>query len=214
MGMGSAIATSAAGTNQTILGLYQLNRAKKLKKDSYIPPSLQQNIAEAETLAGKTRYTGQSYDEARTKEASANALGAAKEATNSSANLLNAASVIQRNEDKSINAIGEKALKFQEVNRNNASNLRGMRANIEMENMKRFWAAKSALKGAGIQNFMQGQASIHQGAGSFIDSMPIMGGGMGGGMMGGGGNLASNSQFGSQINNQQMMVPQLPGVYS
>lgn len=197
--MFSGIATSAAGTNQSALGIYQLLRAKKLKKDNYIPPSLQQNIQEAETLASKSKYTGQSYDESQVKRNSANAVERAKEGTNSSANLLNAVSNIQSKENDAINQIGNKAQQFQMVNRGNAINLRGQRAGYEMDNMKRYWAAKSALKGAGIQNLMQGQASIHQGAGSFLDSMFSMGG-MGGGMGGmmGGGNLAGGAAGAAQ----------------
>lgn len=203
MGLFSGIATSAQGTNQSILGLYQLIRAKKLKQDNYVPPSLQQNIREAETLAGKTRYTGQGYDESQVRRASANAVNRAREGTNSAANLLNTVSAVQSKENDAINQIGQKALKFQEVNRNNAQALRGQRANIEMDNMRRYWAAKSALKGAGIQNLMQGQASIHQGAGSFLDSMFSMGGMMGGGA---GGNLLGGSAPQAQ-NTPMTMTP-------
>lgn len=193
MGLFSGIAESAGGTNQSALGIWQLIRAKKLKKDDYIPPSLQTNIAEAETLAGKNKYTTQSYDEAQVKRNSANAVSRGAEATNSSANLLNMVSGVQSKENDAMNQIGNKALQFQMVNRQNAQNLRGQRAGLELENMKRFWAQKSALKGAGIQNIMGGQDRIHQGAGTFLDSMfsmggsGMMGGGGKGGMMGGGG---------------------------
>lgn len=189
MGLFGGIAQSAQGTNQTALGIWQLIRANKLKKGNYVPESLQQNIREAETLSNKGKYVGQEYDETQVRRNSANAISSAKEATNSSANLLNAGSAIQSKENDAISGIANKALQFRQINRMNAQGLRGQRAGIEMDNMKRFWAAKSALKGAGIQNLMQGQASIHQGAGSFLDSMM---GGMGGGggmmnMFGGGG---------------------------
>lgn len=211
MGLFSGIATSAAGTNQSALGIYQLIRAKKLKKDNYIPESLQQNIAEAESLAGKTRYTGQSYDESQVKKNTANTVARAKEGTNSAANLLNSVSAAQSKENDAINQIGNKAQQFQMVNRQNAQGLRGQRAGLELDNMKRYWAAKSALKGAGIQNLMAGQASIHQGAGTFLDSMFSFGGmgGMGGGGMGGGGNLAS-SAGGAAQNNPATMSPSYP----
>lgn len=207
MGMFSGIATSASGTNQSALGIYQLLRARKVKKDNYVPESLQQNIAEAEALSSKNKYVGQESDEANVRKNTANAISQAREGTNSSANLLNFVSGAQSKQNQAMNQIGQKAMQFQQVNRQNAQNLRGQRANIEMDNMRRFWAAKSALKGAGIQNLMQGQASIHQGAGQFLDS--FMGGGMMGGAGGGLGNLAS-SAGGAAQNNPQMMSPQAP----
>lgn len=205
MGMFSGIATSAAGTNQSALGLYQLWRARKVKPDNYVPPSLQKSLNEAEAVKGRTKYINQDYDEAQVRRASANAVSRAKESTTSAANLLNATSAVQSNENDALNQIGNKARQFQEVNRMNAQNLRNQRAGYEMDSMKRYWAAKAGLKGAGMQNLMQGQASIHQGAGSFLDSMFSMGG-MGGGMGGGGGNLAG-SMGGAMQNNPMSMMP-------
>lgn len=209
MGLFGGIAQSAQGTNQTALGIYQLMKAKRLKKDNYVPESLQNNIRQAEALSNKGKYIGQDYDESQVRRNSANAIGSAKEATNSSANLLNTVSAIQSKENDAMGGIANKALQFQHINRMNAQNLRGQRAGIEMDNMKRYWAAKSALKGAGIQNLMQGQASIHQGAGNFLDSM---GGGMGGGMMGGG-NLASGAGGAQQNNPMTMMPGQTPSYF-
>lgn len=222
MGLFSGIATSAAGTNQSALGLYQLWRARKVKPDNYVPPSLDRNLKDAEARATRTKYIGQDHDESQIRRASANAISRSKESTTSAANLLNAVSATQSKENDALNNVGNKALQFQEVNRNNVQNLRGQRAGYEMDSMKRYWAAKAGLKGAGIQNLMQGQASIHQGAGSFLDSMFSMGGmggGMGGMMGGGGGNLASSAGGAMQNNPMGMMGniqqnPATAGVYS
>jgi hypothetical protein len=192
MGMGSGMAESANGTSQGVYGMYQLYQASKLKPDNYIPPSLRKNLDEAETLASKTKYVGQAYDEGKVAQNTANAIERARQGTNSSANFLNFVASSQEKENQAMNAIGQKSLAFQQVNRNNAVQLRNQKANLEMDNMKRFWAAKSALKGAGQQNMMQGHASINQGAGSFMDSMMSYGtSDMMGGMTGGGAKQSS-----------------------
>lgn len=123
-------------------------RYNELTESSYIPPSLNQAINNAGNQANATRYAGQDVDEQNIRNASNTAITNVQRGATSSANVLNAASQIQGNQNKAMAQVGGTLQRNKNQWFNNFNNLLLGRADRQQRNRDQYLAAKSALLGA------------------------------------------------------------------
>lgn len=154
------IAAGAVGLGKLLFGVSQRRRADRLRPSTYIPPSLLQNISETEALERVTKYPGQELEESRAKKTTQDILGSARQTVRTPGQYLNLVSNIQGRENRQMQDIGQNLLRYREGQRLRKQQFRGMKGGIEYENMRRYWAEKSAMLGAGAQNIYGGLSDI------------------------------------------------------
>jgi hypothetical protein len=159
------IAGAAQGLGQLITGISQRRQARKLKPSTYIPPSLQEAVGSARSRAQATRYAGQGEDERSVRQATQTAMGNVQKSTSSSATALNAAASLAGREQAGMRNISQRAMQNRERQQQIFESALKQRANVEAQNRRQYEAAKSALRGASMQNTSKGLGNFGMAAG-------------------------------------------------
>ena len=155
-GVGAVIGAGA----KIYMGARQRQQAKKLKPNDYLPPFALENNILARYMFNSTAYPGQSQDEARTDRTTGNAIGQIQKNAKSSTDILNSAALIQA---RGTNVNNDIAKRYQEFKMGSLARLMGSNqqlAGYQDRNMQQYYAAKSALLGAGLQNIWGGVNDI------------------------------------------------------
>ncbi|AHM61255.1 hypothetical protein D770_15005 [Flammeovirgaceae bacterium 311] len=174
MNLGSMIAGAAQGTmaiGQFMGGLLM----KKGKRPVYQPPkaltdSIRRAEAEESAIADPMLAAAQN----KISQNTANTLSAQQKATRSSSQLLNAASQAQVVENNGMSNLAVQGMGIREQRRNRRYNLASVMGSVQdrmwqinqMEPYQGRAAAKRALMGAGMQNFMKSSETFGAGASS------------------------------------------------
>lgn len=156
-----------AGAVQGAMGIGQFMGGllmKKGKRPMYqAPKALTDSIRRAETEENATGDPMTTLAENRINQNTANTLDASRKATRSSSSLLNAASQSQVVENNAMNGLAMQGMGLREQRRNRRYNLASVMGGVQdrmwqinqMEPYQERAAAKRALMGAGMQNFMK-----------------------------------------------------------
>lgn len=144
------------GALKTLGGLFQRNKAKKLKESDQISPELAKAEAEANQLANATKAPGQAQEEANVRQSTSRAISDAKKVAGGANEILNYASAAQGTENKAMRDVSRRALLYRDQARKNRAAIRQQIASQRAANRQQFQAAKSALLGASNQNIFGG----------------------------------------------------------
>lgn len=166
---------AAPAIAQLITGASQKKKAKNLQASTYIPPALRRKISDLNIRANAGRYAGQDVDEANVRKNVADAMASVKEGTSSSSNILNAASLLNEQANQAFQNIGARAEQVRERRQDDLNRALTEKSGVQMENQRRFQAAKGALSGAGDQNIFNALSNL-----SSAGLLSSVGGGTGG----------------------------------
>jgi hypothetical protein len=150
----------ATGGLKTIAGLFQKNKAKKLKESNYIPPALKEAETEAKILSNASTAPGQQAEEEAIKQGTSQYLSNVSKTGASANEMQNFAGAAIGNENKLKRDIARRTLLWKDQQRSNRNAIRGRIGQQQSENRRQFQAAKSALTGAGNQNLFSGLSDI------------------------------------------------------
>lgn len=157
---GALIGAGVGAGAKMIVGANQRAAAKRLKPNSFIPPSATENNVLARYMFNATAYPGQEQDIARGERTTANAVGQLQKNAKSSTDILNSASLIQA---RGTNLNNDIAQRYQQYKQGAVARLMGTNqqvAGYQNQNQQQYLAAKSALLGAGLQNIYGGVSDI------------------------------------------------------
>lgn len=151
---------AAPAISQMIQGSKQRKKARDLNVSTYIPPALRRKISDLTMMSKAGRYAGQDVDEANVRKNVADAMASVREGTSSSANILNAASLLNEQANQAFQNIGARAEQVRERRLADLNMARSEKSGVQMENQRRFQAAKGALEGAGSQNMFNALSNL------------------------------------------------------
>lgn len=183
-GWGTLIGAGIGAGAKLILGANQRAQAKKLKPSDYLPPAARENALHAQMQANATTYPGQTQDQTRADQTTANAVGQIQKNSKSATDILNSAGLIQARGNAVNNDIAQRYQQFKQGALARLMGTNQQLAGYQNQNQQQYYAAKSALLGAGIQNTYGGISDI--GGGIAAASRPQYAPGGGGGGYGGG----------------------------
>lgn len=162
-------------------------RADELKESSYIPPSLNSALNNAQVQSSATRYAGQGQDESNIERTAANEVSNLQRSSTSGTNVINGAAGIYGNANNKYAQVRAKGAQIRFQNQGVTNNLLLQKAQKEQNNRNQFLATKSALLGARDQ----AKASLFQGIDNTITDAAKIAGSIYGIPGGGGGRRSS-----------------------
>lgn len=130
----------------------QRNKANNLQQSNYIPPSVQNAVANARLNAGATEAPGQDQALSRIRTSTANSILNAKKTASNAAQLSSSVGESEGREKQDLQGLTANNQAFQFRNRQDLMKWLGIRGEYEQSNYDKFNAAKSALIGASNQN--------------------------------------------------------------
>lgn len=143
---------------QGITGGKQSRAAKNLKKNDFIPPSLNESLMRAKMLAGGTKFPGQKNIEENIRSSTAGTINRA--GAGSLSDKLAVAGAADKQEKEALSDVGDIAANFALDNERSVQNILGNKANLQYENELRFQDEKRQLRDAGTQNIFNAAKNI------------------------------------------------------
>lgn len=154
------IAGAAEGFGKLLFGGSQRAKANELKRFTEIPDSLKQNRADAQALARRSMYPGQTTDQAQLDRALANTQANTTRQARSATDILNSNAVAHTRANNAQADMSRRLQQWRTKGLNDLQVANNQIARVEEQNARDFWNTKAALQNASNTNIFGGVSDL------------------------------------------------------